>query len=66
MIDSGQSLSVRSGESQSSPPTIDVDKQVAILLIALRPALIMLLGAVEDALGYQRSIPTRKQRTGRI
>ena len=66
MIDSGQSLSVRSEANHKSPPTIDVDKQVAILLIALRPALIMLLGAVEDALGYQRSIPTRKQRTGRI
>lgn len=39
-----------------------MDDRTHRLLIALRAALIMALGAIEDALGMPRSIATRRER----
>jgi hypothetical protein len=39
-----------------------MDDRTRTLLLALRCALLMALGAVEDALGLPRSVPTRQER----
>ncbi len=38
-----------------------MDKKTLALLLAVRQALILVLGAVEDYLGIQRSIPLSKK-----
>ncbi len=39
-----------------------MDDRTRAMLLALRAALLMALGAVEDALGLPRTVPSRKER----
>lgn len=39
-----------------------MDDRTRQLLFTLRAALLMALGAIEDALGLPRTVPTRKER----
>jgi hypothetical protein len=58
MIDSGQSLSVRSDPNSKLPPTIDKQK---LLWAGIRASLLMALGAIEDYLGYERSVKPKRR-----